>query len=134
MIIDGKEMAFEMEGRTFHCALDVSMSFIGGKWKSVLLWYLRAEPKRFSELNRLVPGITEKMLSLQLKELEADGIIRREVFAEVPPRVEYSFTEFGRTMIPMLEAIADWGRQLAQRRGKMVEAPDQNKGKLEKTK
>ena len=134
MIIDGKEMAFEMEGRTFHCALDVSMSFIGGKWKSVLLWYLRAEPKRFSELNRLVPGITEKMLSLQLKELEADGIIRREVFAEVPPRVEYSFTEFGRTMIPMLEAIANWGRQLAQRRGKMVEAPDQNKGKLEKTK
>ncbi|MBK8426773.1 MAG: winged helix-turn-helix transcriptional regulator [Lewinellaceae bacterium] len=134
MIIDGKEMAFEMEGRTFHCALDVSMSFIGGKWKSVLLWYMRAEPKRFSELNRLVPGITEKMLSLQLKELEADGIIRREVFAEVPPRVEYSFTEFGRTMIPMLEAIANWGRQLAQQRGKMVEAPGRNKGKLEKTK
>jgi len=121
MVIDGKDMAYEMDGRTYHCALDVSMSFIGGKWKSVILWYLRKGPKRFSELNRLVPAITEKMLSLQLKELEADGIIKRQVFAEVPPRVEYSFTEFGQTMIPMLEAIADWGRQLAQQRGRLVE-------------
>lgn len=121
MIANGKEVIFEMDGRRFHCALDVSMSFIGGKWKSVLLWYLRGGPKRFGELNRLVPGITEKMLSLQLKELEADGIVQRQVFAEVPPRVEYSFTEFGRTMIPMLEAIADWGRQLATTRGQMVE-------------
>ena len=115
MVIDGKDMAYEMDGRTYHCALDVSMSFIGGKWKSVILWYLRTGPKRFSELKRLVPAITEKMLSLQLKELEADGIIQRQVFAEVPPRVEYSFTEFGQSMIPMLEAIADWagrsGRQ-----------------------
>lgn len=121
MIVDGKEMIFEMDGRTYHCALDVSMSFIGGKWKSVLLWYLRGGPKRFGELKRLVPGITEKMLSLQLKELEADGIVQRQVFAEVPPRVEYSFTNFGHTMIPMLEAIAEWGRQLAMRRGRMVE-------------
>lgn len=121
MIINGKEMAVEIDGKVFHCALDITMSFIGGKWKSVILWYLHKEPKRFSELKRLIPGITEKMLSLQLRELEADGIVHRKIYAEVPPRVEYSFTDFGRTMIPMLDAIAEWGRSLGNSRGQIIE-------------
>lgn len=76
---------------------------------------------RFSELKRQIPGITEKMLSLQLKSLEEDGIVNREVFpGEVPIRVEYSLTDFGKTLIPVLDAIAKWGRALGEQRGRLV--------------
>ena len=85
MIINNKEMKFKVRGEEFHCAMDVTMNFIGGKWKTVVLWYLRKDKKRFGELRRLIPGITEKMLSLQLKQLEQDGIVDRVVYPEVPP-------------------------------------------------
>jgi len=103
-----------MEQIKFHCPMDVAMTFIGGKWKVVVLWYLIEEERRFSELKKLVPGITEKMLSLQLKSLEADGIIKRTVYTSKPPlKVEYSFTEFGKSLIPVLKAIGDWGYHTA---------------------
>lgn len=121
MVIEGKEMRIEMDGKTYHCALDVTMSYISGKWKTVILWYLRKDSRRFSELKRQIPQITEKMLSLQLKELETDGILSRTVFAEVPPRVEYALTDFGKTMLPMIEEIAAWGRALAKSKGHLVE-------------
>lgn len=121
MIIDDKEKVFVLDGKEYHCAMDVTMNFIGGKWKTVVLWYLRKDKKRFSELRRLIPNITEKMLSLQLKDLEADGIVGRKIYPEVPPKVEYFLTEFGKTLIPTLEEIAKWGRGLAQTSGKMVD-------------
>src|SRR5688572_17327417 len=117
MLIDGKEYHILLRGRTYHCAMDVTMDFIGGKWKTVVLWYLRNKTMRFGELRRQIPDITEKMLSLQLKALEEDGILRREVFPEVPLRVEYSLTEFGKTLVPVLEAIAKWGRELGSSEG-----------------
>jgi DNA-binding HxlR family transcriptional regulator len=100
----------------------VTMNFIGGKWKTVVLWYLRNDKKRFGELKKHIPDITEKMLSLQLKTLEEDGIVKRTIFAEVPPRVEYEMTDFGRTLIPMLEEIALWGRTLGEKEGELVAA------------
>ena len=121
MIIEGKEMIFRINGEVHHCAMDVTMNYIGGKWKTVVLWYLRKEPKRFSELKRHIPGITEKMLSLQLKQLETDGLVSRKIFAEVPPRVEYFLTEEGKTLIPLLEEIAKWGRYMGKKYGKMEE-------------
>jgi DNA-binding HxlR family transcriptional regulator len=121
MIIDGKEFVFRLHGRTYHCALDVTMGYIGGKWKTVVLWYLRNKTMRFGELKKQIPDITEKMLSLQLKSLEEDGLVKREVFAEVPLRVEYSLTEFGKTLRPVVEAIAKWGRQLGETEGTVVE-------------
>lgn len=117
MIIDGKELEVKMQGKTYHCALDITMDFIGGKWKSVVLWYLKDGCQRFGELRKQIPTITEKMLSLQLKQLEKDGIIERKVYAEVPPRVEYSMTEEGKTLIPVLEEIALWGRTKANKDG-----------------
>lgn len=120
MLINGEEQVIQLRGETFHCALDVTMHFIGGKWKTVVLWYLRNDKKRFSELKKLIPDITEKMLSLQLKTLEEDGLVRRTVYPEVPPRVEYELTDFGRTTVPMLEEIAKWGRTLGSLEGKMV--------------
>src|SRR3954467_12173538 len=112
MIIKGKEYIIKMRNGTYHCALDVTMDFIGGKWKTVVLWYLRNKTLRFGEIRKQIPDITEKMLSLQLKSLEDDGLIKRVAYAEVPLRVEYSLTEFGQTIVPAVEAIAKWGRSL----------------------
>jgi DNA-binding HxlR family transcriptional regulator len=120
MVINGEEKSILLRGDVFHCALDVTMHFIGGKWKTVVLWYLKNEKKRFSELKKLIPDITEKMLSLQLKTLEEDGIVKRTLYPEVPPRVEYELTDFGKTLLPMIEAIALWGRNLSQKEGKIV--------------
>ena len=122
MIIKDKEYIFELQGNRFHCAMDVTMNFIGGKWKTVVLWYLRKNKKRFSELRRLVPNITEKMLSLQLRALEADGLIKREVYGEKPPtRVEYSLTAFGKSLIPAINELAKWGRKLGEGEGELIE-------------
>ena len=93
------------------------MRYIGGKWKTVILWYLRSKTYRFGELKKRIPDITEKMLSLQLKALQEDGLVRRQAFDEVPLRVEYSLTEFGRSLVPVLEAIAAWGKHLGNTQG-----------------
>ena len=127
MVVDNKERVFILDGKEFHCAMDITMHYIGGKWKTVVLWYLRKDKKRFSELKKLIPNITEKMLSLQLKDLERNGIIRRKLYGEIPPRVEYSLTDFGKTLIPMLEEIALWGRALAKTKGKVVDLSDKKK-------
>jgi DNA-binding HxlR family transcriptional regulator len=129
MILDGKEFEIRMKGKIYHCALDVTMNFIGGKWKTIVLWYLRKDAKRFSVLNKEIPGITEKMLSLQLKQLEKDGIVGRKVYAEVPPRVEYFLTEEGRTLIPLLEEMAKWGRKKGKGDGEIVEVKRVKKNK-----
>jgi DNA-binding HxlR family transcriptional regulator len=120
MKINDEEMVILLNGAEYHCAMDVTMKYIGGKWKTVVLWYLRKDKKRFSELKRQIPNITEKMLSLQLKELEKDGVIKRKAYPEVPPRVEYEITAFGKTLLPTLEEIARWGRHLATTKGKIV--------------
>ena len=122
MIYKGKNIAARTNGRSYHCALDITMYFLGGKWKAVVLWYIRDKTRRFGELKRLMPEITEKMLSLQLKKLEKDGLVLRKAFAEVPPRVEYSLTKEGRSLRPALEALAAWGRGKGNREGKIIPA------------
>ncbi|TPJ28894.1 MULTISPECIES: helix-turn-helix domain-containing protein [unclassified Mesorhizobium] len=105
------------------CGLGPALEAIGGKWKALLLWQLHKAPARFGELKRLVPEISEKMLIQQLREMEADGLVNREIFAEVPPRVEYSITEFGVELDNALIPLARWGKEYAgraarQRQGK----------------
>ena len=96
------------------CTITTTLRMMGGKWKSVILWHLINRTRRFSELKHLIPDITQKMLTQQLRELEEDGLIRRKVYAEVPPRVEYSLTAYGRTLIPVLNAMAQWGLEHEQ--------------------
>jgi DNA-binding HxlR family transcriptional regulator len=121
MIIDNKEVVIEIDKEVFHCAMDVTMRYIGGKWKTVVLWYLRNDKKRFSELKSQMPQITEKMLSIQLKQLEEDGLIKRKVYTSKPPlKVEYSLTEFGKSLLPLLNEIAKWGRETGNEKGKMI--------------
>ncbi len=122
MIINNHNKVYKLYGKTYHCAMDITMDYIGGKWKTVVLWYLRYEVLRFGELKKKIPDITEKMLSIQLKALEENGLIKRTVFGEKPPiRVEYSLTDFGKTLIPTLDAIAKWGRELGQQNGELIE-------------
>ena len=91
------------------CPVTTTLSVIGGKWKPIILYILEDEKKRFGEIKKLIPGITQKMLTLQLRELEADEIVTRKVCPVVPPKVEYSLTEYGRTLTPILDAMAEWG-------------------------
>ena len=97
------------------CAVEITVEVAGGKWKPLILHYLLGGTKRFNELRRLIGGVTQRSLTLQLRQLEEHGVIRREVFAEVPPRVEYSLTERGRTLAPVLEAMKRWGEAYAAR-------------------
>jgi DNA-binding HxlR family transcriptional regulator len=91
------------------CDVEATLSVIGGRWKPILVCRLLSGRKRFSELCRLAPNATERMITLQLRELESDGIITRHVFPEVPPRVEYEVTELGRSLQPIIEAMQGWG-------------------------
>ncbi|MEM9990049.1 MAG: helix-turn-helix domain-containing protein [Pseudomonadota bacterium] len=100
----------------YGCSVGSTLGVIGGRWKPVILFKLMEEGVlRFGELHRLVPGATAKMLTNQLRELEVDGIVHREVYAEVPPKVEYSLTTYGLTLKPILLAMRDWGAQHSER-------------------
>lgn len=93
----------------FGCPVEASVEVIGGKWKGVILFHLLGGKKRFNELMRLMPAVTQRMLTRQLRELEADRIVERRVYAEVPPKVEYSLTPFGMTLEPILKMLQEWG-------------------------
>jgi DNA-binding HxlR family transcriptional regulator len=108
--------------KTYNCPVEAAVDVFGGKWKALILWWLQQRTWRFAELRRQIPGITEKMLTQQLRELEADGIVARRVYPTVPPKVEYSLTEYGRSLRRALRAICDWGRNHMERIG-AVEMP-----------
>ena len=92
-----------------HCPVEATISLIGGKYKSLIMWKLTGDTLRFSQLRKEVPNATPKMLTQQLRELEKDGLIQREVFPVIPPKVEYSLTDLGRSLKPVLKAMYEWG-------------------------
>ncbi|MFB5265211.1 winged helix-turn-helix transcriptional regulator [Paenibacillus enshidis] len=96
------------------CPVESTLDVIGGKWKGIILYHLMSGTKRFNEFRRLMPGLTQRMLTLQLRELEEDGVVHREVYPVVPPKVEYSLTEFGMTLKPIIMLMKDWGTQYEQ--------------------
>ena len=98
------------------CPVETSIDALAGKWKILILWYLRAEKKRFSELEKLLPHTTQKMLIQKLRELEEDGIVLREIYPVVPPKVEYSLTPYGETLKPILKQLYLWGEKHKERK------------------
>ncbi|MFC4700515.1 winged helix-turn-helix transcriptional regulator [Glaciecola siphonariae] len=98
------------------CDVEATLSVIGGRWKPVLLFHLLKETRRFGELCKMTPNATQRMITLQLRELEEDGVIHRKVYPEVPPRVEYKLTAFGKTLEPLLLQMREWGESFKQTR------------------
>jgi DNA-binding HxlR family transcriptional regulator len=97
--------------KIYNCEKELTLSIIGGKWKMLIMWHLSKEgTKRFGELKSLIPGITQRMLVSQLRELEEDLIIHREVYPVIPPKVEYSLTKRGESLMPILESMYEWGK------------------------
>lgn len=94
--------------KTYKCGIDVTLAVIGGKWKTSILWHLAIETMRFSQLQRQFSATTRKMLTQQLRELERDGLVHREVYPQVPPKVEYSLTEKGHSVMPILNQMCEW--------------------------
>lgn len=112
----------EVGKKKYPCSVSLVMDLVGGKWKTVILYHLKDGEKRYSELRKDLFSVTEMTLSLQLKQLEKDGLVSRKVFGTKPPlKVVYSLTDVGRTCIPMLEAITAWGNRIAENRGAFIE-------------
>ena len=101
----------------YDCPVKLTAEIIGGKWKPLILFFLEDHTRRFSELQRLIPGSTKKMLTKHLRELERDDVVRRKVFAQVPPRVQYSLTRHGESLKPILKLMSAWGRRHRARYG-----------------
>lgn len=99
----------------YGCSVEAALDVIGGKWKGVILFHLTAGTHRFGELQRLIPNVTRRMLTLSLRELERDGLVHREVYKQVPPKVEYSLTEYGQTLKPIIRSLRVWGDEYVNR-------------------
>ena len=93
----------------YSCPIEATLALIGGKYKTLILWHLKDTILRFNELKKLIPKATPKMLTQQSRELESDGLIIRVVYPVVPPKVEYSLSDFGKSIIPILDSMCDWG-------------------------
>lgn len=100
------------ENCAYGCSVEAALDVIGSKWKGVILFHLLKGKKRFNEMRRLIPGVTQRMLTLQLRELEQDGLVFRKVYPEVPPKVEYSLTRLGQSLKEILLALRDWGEKI----------------------
>jgi DNA-binding HxlR family transcriptional regulator len=112
-----------MQNSPIQCPVTAALSVIGGKWKVIILWHLRDGVKRFGELQRLVRGISQKMLTQELRDLEENGLVRRKVYPVVPPKVEYSLTETGWSLQPVLEQLSRWGEKYRRTRTEGEAAP-----------
>jgi len=111
----------KLKDKSYPCTLSLTMDLVGGKWKAVILYHLKDEAKRYSELRKEIPSITEMTLSLQLKQLEKDGLISRKVYGKKPPvKVVYSLTDFGKSFVPVLNAITQWGNQVVSEKGEFL--------------
>lgn len=122
----------KIQEKTYRCGMELTMDIIGGKWKGVILWNLRNKTLRFSQLKRKLNGVTQKMLTQQLRELEEDGLINRKVFPQVPPKVEYSLTEYGKTIVPVLYSIYQWGIKYSMQFDMNLDIPDEIINKIMK--
>jgi DNA-binding HxlR family transcriptional regulator len=104
-----KMKRYNLNGTYYYCPVDLTLQIVGGRWKGIVIWNLREEKKRFSELKRILVTINDKMLSQVLRELEEQGVVSRKVYEVVPPKVEYSLTEEGKKLLPIMQAMNDYG-------------------------
>lgn len=104
--------AQEWREHRYQCPLEAALDIIGGRWKGAILYHLSGKPQRFNELRRTFPGLSQRSLTTQLRELERDGVVARTVYAQVPVRVEYALTERGQELVPLLRGLSHWGAKI----------------------
>ncbi len=122
MRIECQSDFIRVDDKLYPCTVSLAMDLIGGKWKAVILYHLKDGEKRYNELRKEMPGVTERTLSLQLKQLEEDKLLSRKVYGDKPPvKVIYSLTNFGKSCTPLLDAILIWGNQIATQKGSFVQ-------------
>lgn len=102
---------YKIDGTFYYCPVDLTLSVIGGRWKSLVFWNLRDGVKRYGELKKILVGINDKMLSQVLKELEKSGIVHRKVYEVIPPKVEYSLSKEGKKLLPVMQLMSEWGEK-----------------------
>jgi DNA-binding HxlR family transcriptional regulator len=102
---------YELDGTFYYCPVDLTLSVIGGRWKGLVFWNLRDGAKRFGEMKKILVGINDKMLTQVLRELEKSGVVNRKVYEVIPPKVEYSLTEKGKELLPVMQQMSDWGNR-----------------------
>lgn len=121
MNVECQSDLIKVNKKLYPCTVTLAMDLVGGKWKAVILYHLKDEDKRYNELRKEMPSVTERTLSLQLKQMEEDGLVSRKVYGKKPPiKVVYGLTEFGRSCTPLLEAIVGWGNQVAVQKGEFI--------------
>lgn len=106
-----KMKRYKLNGTFYYCPVDLTLQIVGGRWKGIVIWNLREDKMRFSELKKVLVTINDKMLSQVLKELEEQGVVNRKVFEVVPPKVEYSLTKEGKKLLPIMQAMNDYGQK-----------------------
>ena len=106
-----KMKRYELNGTYYYCPVDLTLSVVGGRWKGLVFWNLRESPKRYGELKKILVAINDKMLSQVLKELEQSGVVSRNDYKSIPPKVEYSLTEEGRKLLPVMQLMSEWGNK-----------------------
>ena len=102
---------YELDGTFYYCPVDLTLSVIGGRWKGLVFWNLRDGAKRFGEMKKILVGINDKMLTQVLRELEKSGVVNRKVYEVIPPKVEYSLTEKGKELLPVMQQMSEWGNR-----------------------
>ena len=128
MLKNGRNILLDVHQRRYYCQVELAMDLLGGKWKGVILWYLQGEALRFTELKQRIVTISEKVLIRELRELEKAGLVTRKIYPEVPPKVEYSLSEFGQTLAPLLDAVSAFGMRYATQFGQIVEVSPTDAG------
>ncbi|EHQ89610.1 winged helix-turn-helix transcriptional regulator [Desulfosporosinus youngiae] len=103
----------KFKNNEYQCSMELTLALIGGKWKALILWYLSNKTLRYNELRKILPNVTAKMLTQQLRELEDCGLLKRFIYTQIPPKVEYSLTEAGKSLLPILDAMCKWGQNYA---------------------
>lgn len=121
MIKNSKNIQIDIDGRRYFCPVEVTMSIMGGKWTAPILWYLKGKTLRYGELKKMLVTISEKVLIQELKALEDSGLIIRKAYPVVPPKVEYTLSPYGKTIIPLVDLISKWGEAHAKKFGKVIE-------------
>ena len=115
--MSSKSYVLNARNKEYACTFEIAMDLIGGKWKPIIIWHLGTKgTKRFNELKKLLPQITQKMLTQQLRELETDSLVERKVYPQVPPKVEYSLTDSGESLMPILKMMEEWGEKYYEKR------------------